>query len=95
MIIKRFTPSINVKTVTYSGNQWLSYNRSGISQGATFTYNAVDVSAGTSLLDDGTFSDTVIASLDEDYYLTDENGNTYFKVTNYSIDNGTTTPTIV
>jgi hypothetical protein len=65
-------------TLTYSGEIFISFT--SIPPGTLFYVNGVDITAGVSLIDNGSFVNTQTIQCDESTLIVDDSFNVYFKV---------------
>lgn len=91
MTTKQFRAGDSVYLLTYSGFDYLAYSRSPI-MGTVFKRQGTTVTGSVSATYSGSFDDDVIAQLNEVDYITDDNGNAFYQVVNYQVNNGITRP---
>lgn len=83
MIIRDVLASATNTTCVYAGDDYINFTSTGA--GAVFYQGGVDVSAGVSAIDSGSFVDNMQIACDDTRTLADEVGNVYFKIDKFII----------
>jgi hypothetical protein len=91
MTTKQFRAGDSVYLIQYGGFDYLAYSRTPV-RGTVFKRQGTTVTGSVSSAYSGSFDDDVIAQLNEVDYITDDNGNAFYQVVNYQVNNGITRP---
>lgn len=82
MFIRIATAGVTNTVVEWSGQDWINFTST--SGGATYTRFGVDISGGISNISTGFFDYTQSVQCDDSDYITDELGNVYYRVMQYT-----------
>ena len=91
MTAKQFRAGDSVYLLQYAGYDYIAYSRTP-AMGTVFKRQGTTVTGSVSSTYSGSFDDDVIVQLNEVDYITDDNGNAFYQVTNYQVNNGITRP---
>lgn len=82
MFIRQAPAAATNTVIEWSGVDYINFTSTA--GGATYTRFGVDVSAGISNISNGVFDDTQSVQCDDTDYITDEVGNVYYRVMQYT-----------